>query len=202
MSDLDKQQVDDAPKTSKDDENISKNEPQYIDEAKLNSAITGRLKSFEKRFDEKLDKLIASQNSSKKEDATKEDVSEFKLLQRKIQELESEREAEKQASRSEKLNSTVKDQLLNIGVEPKVIRSVIALFKEDKAIGYNADGEIVFKDRFSGEMDLAAGLKKWQQSEEAKFFIPAKTIKGAGATSPKSDNKTPSSKNKLTDDQV
>ena len=189
-------QNDESSKTSISDEDTNKTSEDA--NVKINSIITSRFKAFEKSLDKMLEAKLSAfapkQPEEKTEGSTVKVSPEVKELQAQIAKMQEKELANETKFKAEKLNSTLKDKLLELGVDPKMARAAIAILKEDQAVKYNDENELIFYDRHTGEQDLSAGLKNWSKSEEAKNFKAASTISGSGAKSPNTDANGDSSK--------
>lgn len=88
-------------------------------------------------------------------------------------------EAEARAA-DQRLRTTLGDALTKVGVEPRYVRQAIALLVDaDKRVALSDDGQIVFRDG-GAELDLAAGLKDWIKTDEAKIYLAPRGASGSG----------------------
>jgi hypothetical protein len=143
----------------------------------VNAAISSRNKNFEKKFEELMGKLAPTEPDTKPGEKPSAELSK---LQKQLADLQAERESEKEKRRDLELRSSVKEKLSSLGIQPTHIKAAMAvLVDSERSIGYNEDGELVFRTP-TGDRDLESGLKAWAKSEEAKLFLPPRGVAGSG----------------------
>lgn len=174
------------------------NKPEYVSREELNqivnSAISSRNKSFEKKFDEFINKF----NSNTAEKQETKPTSEKEGFVKRIAALEQERDAAISKQRDKDLREQVRDNLTKAGIPPHLQKAAMAiLISEDKVVSYDEDGTMVFKTQNEGNLVLAEGIKSWVKSDEGKNFLPAKGAAGSGDRNYNSSNNKTSQK--LTD---
>lgn len=173
--------------------------PQYVTIEQFNTALNGMASSQKKEFRKSIDELkglLVSQQQEKVEKEQPEKVDpnanpEFAKMQKQLAEttkrleaISAEKEAEIVKRKDTELNTSLQAELAKIGVPASRIKAVVAMMKhEDKVVGYDEDGSLVFKTP-NGDTDLAAGIKGWSKTDEGKEFIAATGVKGAGNKSP------------------
>ena len=154
----------------------------------VNSAISSRFKSFER----KLDEFATNFKPTTQEEPKKEDK--FSVLQRQMEAIQKERDAEVAKRKDTELRTSIKDALVKSGVSPHMVKAAMSvLVDSDKVVGYNDDDQIVFKTA-TGDLDLANGIKTWAKSEEGKVFVAPRGTQGSGERSfgkPTVNGKTP-----------
>lgn len=172
----------------------TKEQPAYVTMEQLNSVLNSALSNRSKSFSKELSELktLLTQSVQPKEEI-KEDptpnkneiykqLKEYKDL---VDQLKKERDEHKSKSKSDRLNSSVKETLTKFGVQSNQLKAALAVLKEDGFLGYDEDDEdrLVFK---SGHevVDIQEGLKSWLKSEDGKVFSPSKNPKGSGSLKP------------------
>jgi hypothetical protein len=151
----------------------------------INAAISGRLKSFEKRLEEFSTK-IAPQPQQEPQDDKKPSNAELAALKRQFDALQKERDLEVSRRKDSELRTTIKDQLQKTGVAPHLTKAAMAvLVDSDKLVGYNEDGELVFRTS-TGDLTVEEGIRSWVKSEEGKSFVQPKGVSGSGERQVKS----------------
>jgi len=166
------------------EESVETSAPSYIDDAKLNAALSNRDKRWEKKqaelFNSFKEELLGHINAPKKEAASEkaEDKSsyvskaEFDKLQRKYALQE---EATQKAIRTsiEKEAYTELRSKLSDKVKPEAVDAVARLlYHADKKVIVDDDGELSWIDG-EDRVDLDSGLKNWMKSREASIFLSA-----------------------------
>jgi hypothetical protein len=113
---------------------------------------------------------------------------ELAKLRKRLERAEREREEEKRA-REEESQKRLRDEeisslhkaLTQAGADPSSVRFVVStLYSEDKRIGRDAEGRIVFRHD-DEEMSLESGVKAWLSTDEGKRFLPPRGASGSGA---------------------
>ena len=148
----------------------------------VNSAISSRMKSFEKKLEEFTSKLTPQQTEEK----PAEKISNLELVQLKkqLELIQKERDTEVSKRKDFELRNTVKEQLLKNGVNPNMVKAAMAILVDsDKLVSYNEDNEICWSDKELGKIDLSSGLKNWSKTDEGKSFLAPKSLQGTGSTS-------------------
>lgn len=176
-------------------DNSAPNQEQDSDESAninetINRAITARLRSFSEKIDsmleEKLSKLQPVDKEEKSKKSTASPDPEVEAIQNELKALQNERKANRDMS----LRATVKEKLLQAGVNPSAVKALVALHVDsEKTISYASDGsnEILFRDHDSHHT-LDHGISNWLKSDEAKIYLTPKGHKGAGFTSTKNSS--------------
>lgn len=181
--------------------------PKYVSEEQLNRAITARFKTFEKSFESKFSEFGSSmfakfeefmkqapaqpQQSAQPQSAQPEESQEMKRMKKSLDELKASLEAERQEKMVERsknkqvvLRQKLAEELAKNGVNDPV-RAKLAignLVDAEKRVKISdSDDSISFVDFDNVEVDLAAGIRSWIKSEEAKIFLPAKNVTGSGS---------------------
>ena len=149
----------------------------------VNSAISSRLKSFEKKFDEFATKLTTKPESTEPILQQKEEkVSNAELLnlKKQFEALKVEKEQETAKRKDLDLRTTVKEHLQKAGVPAHLMKAATAVvIDSDKLVSYNEDDQLVFRSDV-GDLDLASGLKQWSKSSDGKVFLAPKNVSGSG----------------------
>jgi hypothetical protein len=176
-------------------------EPQYVTEEQLNKAITGRLKSFEKKLDDSLKSIneaykaqletlstTTQQTAPKEPKSTTGESPEFAGMKKRFAELEArskkleeERDAERNSAKDSKLRQKLGEELSTYGIPANAIRHAVGFLTDaDRRVSYDDNGDIVFKDSDGTQVDLTTGLRSWVQTEDAKLYLPARGSSGTG----------------------
>lgn len=185
---VDKPQANSEPKIEDDNSDfVTREELIQI----VNSAISSRTKSWERKMDEFIAKASPSVESEPKDDPKKPSLNK---LQEQLNKITAERDAEVAKRKDTDLRNMLRDNLTKAGVPAHLMKAAMAvLISEDKVVGYNEDNQMVFKSAAGEEMELATGLKTFFKSEEGKAFLPPKGATGSGdkAYSPSSSKPSP-----------
>jgi hypothetical protein len=94
---------------------------------------------------------------------------------------------ERSKSRTMTLRSAAIDQLARIGISGNNARLALNCLLQDQRIAFDTDvsagevDEIVFRSDDEGWVKLDLGLKSWAKSSDAKVFLPAAGVTGAGS---------------------
>jgi hypothetical protein len=92
---------------------------------------------------------------------------------------------EEEVKRNEE-RARLMDALRSANVSDERLRGAMALlYTEDKRIGRDASGKIVFKiqkDGYEDEVPLADGIAAWAESAEGKHYVTPKAVAGSGMT--------------------
>jgi hypothetical protein len=152
--------------------------------AEVNKTINGVVKNLKKELAPKPDPdpKPDPEPDPKPDDKAKPDF-QTKQLQEQVRKLtekfESADKARKEAedkAKSEKLRTTLREELGKAGVDPKKIDAAMRIFKDD--VRYNDSDEIIAG---SDEAPLAAYLES--VISDYDYLLPPKQVGGAGATS-------------------
>lgn len=181
-----------------DDEDLDARITRLLDQ-KLNPAITTHLKRFgekiEKTLGEQIAKLAPPKPEDKPEDKPapggappKADPELLKLregyekLQKQFAEESTARKAAEQKAARDATHADLRTHLDALGVKGARARAVIADLEQSGALKLNESGQYeltVKRARMKGAKpealtfdDLAAGLKDWAATEDAKEFLP------------------------------
>jgi hypothetical protein len=199
------------PSQTDDEENTSGDgdEGDADIDAKINAAITNRLKAFEKRVEKTLADTLAKMVPAPKADdeddegdeagetaaAPKATPAENRRLSKLEKELKREREAREKAEadaketeskrRSAEEDTALEAALREHGiVNPVQLRAAKALIKAEGRLVRDESDQIRLnaKDKYGGDVqyDLETGVKGWVASEEGKTFLPPRGVGGSG----------------------
>jgi hypothetical protein len=166
----------------------------------VNSAISNRMKSFERKMDEFMGKFT---QPTEEKPVKEEKVSNTELLQlkRQLEAIQKERDTEVSKRKDTELRNVVKEQLLKAGVNPSMVKAAMAILVDsDKVVGYDEADQVSWKDNDLGSIDLASGLRNWSKTDEGKSFIAPKLVQGTGAKG--FSNKVNKLENKLSRSEV
>jgi len=114
---------------------------------------------------------------------------ELKKLQEQIASLtkqaevaRSERDAERARARDSLLRQRLTDALSVVGIEGVRARHALGLLVDaEKRLRWSDDGEsILFRTDAHDELELAAGLREWLKTEDAKLYLPPRGAAGSG----------------------
>src|SRR5207253_1798980 len=89
---------------------------------------------------------------------------------------------ERERRRSSALRQRLTDELVKGGMDGARARHAVGFLVDvEKRVKYAADDadELVFADG-DEDLDLAAGLKAWLKSEDAKLYLPPRGVAGSG----------------------
>lgn len=119
-----------------------------------------------------------------------EETPAYKALQKQIDKLTQERDAEKTARAKEAEERKVTEEkgiltetLTKLGCAPKRVKAAVALlYTEEKRLARGEDGKLTFRDDEGTELPLEAGLKEWTAGDVGQEFLPARDVKGSGGT--------------------
>ena len=147
------------------------------------SQVKAMLAAAEQRYEQKLAALKPKAEPEK-------ELTAHAQMKAQVAEMIAEREAEKASARELQLQSSLKDELGAGNVPPHMMKAAIAtLVHADKLVGYNDDGQLVFKGKY-GDEDLVSGLKGWLKSEDGKAFQAPKGVTGSGDRAYRAGNPT------------
>lgn len=152
----------------------------------VNSAISQRNSSFEKKIEALLTK---PQETTEEVKPGRVPNAEIAAMKKQLDEMRAEKESEINKRRDTELRTSLRDHLTKAGVAPHLIKAAVAtLLVEDKAVGYTSDeyaadkNKVVFKTQ-NGEEELTSGLAKWIRSEEGSSFLAPRGAQGSGGKS-------------------
>lgn len=182
---------------------------------RMNGAIGSRFTRFEAALPDKLaaslkpieERLAALAHGGKSDDkggkgAKKEDggsdvearitaaiEAERAETRKRLQLIEDERAAEKRHAALEAERSALTEKLVALGVPADRVRAAVALLHtEEKRIGRDGDGRMIFKLRkgsgaaaYDDEVSIEDGIKQWLDTSDGKIFLPAKGTRGTGS---------------------
>jgi len=154
---------------------------------------------FAKTLDEKLSALAtptrprAGKGGDDVADAAAKMREEYEARMREVENqaksVREEAEAERAKAREQQERAALREQLREAGVPDGLLRgAVAALYVEDRRVGRDADGNIIFKAQRAGfvdELDLSKGITEWLDSEEGKHYRAARPVAGSGASGPR-----------------
>ena len=149
--------------------------------------LEGLLPDVERRL---LDSYTAS--TTKAPEAASAEAKKIAEYEAKLKEMNERMEAdsreranEKQKRLSLEEKSRLADELRLAGVPDSRVRAAVALvYTEDKRVGRNANGDVVYfvpKDGYTDEVSLSDGVKEWMKSDEGKVFLPPRDASGSGS---------------------
>ena len=159
----------------------------------INAALLGSSKRTEKRFAEMLEQSLAG---FKDKTETKVEVQSDKVapsaevaaLQKQIEKMQKEREAEKLSLAAQSKSVREKEaygqlkSLLTGKVKPEAIEHVAKLiFHADKRVAVNDEGQMTYRTDDDSEIDINEGVKQYLKSKDASIFLPAPVSKAAPA---------------------
>jgi hypothetical protein len=175
--------------------------PKYITEEQLQTALGERFRSFEQKVDKALgtlgsklkDELVAifpkpeppkPSDDGKSKDKEPSASPELKKLQEQItvltrqaDEARSERDAERARGRDATLRQRLTDALSAAGIEGVRARHAVGLLVDaERRVRWTEDGQAITFDDF----ELAAGLREWLKTDDAKLYLPARGVLGSG----------------------
>jgi hypothetical protein len=110
----------------------------------------------------------------------------------RMSEMEKKWEAERKRGEEERLKALraeergeLESALRSAGVADERLRGAVALlYTEDKRVGRDKDGKIVFrvpKEGYTDELSLSDGITEWIKTNEGKHYMPARPVGGSGA---------------------
>ena len=173
--------------------------------ALINSAVSSHLSRFRKSFErdvasaitsavaplaEQLAKLGGGNQddkaaASKGKDELAKAMARIDELERSNKEAIQRAEATEKARLSDEEKIALQKVLVAKGIEPGKLRAAVALlYTEDKRVGRDESGNIVFripKAGYTDEVTLDEGVAAWLKDDEGKSFLPARGAAGSGA---------------------
>lgn len=117
----------------------------------------------------------------------------------RVMELNKKLEAAENLRQQERNNAqrTEEKARLSAALQEKGVANIrgaaAILYTEDKRIGRDESGRIVYKaqrDGYEEELSLEAGLDEWLKSAEGKYYAPAVDVRGSGRTGGKAGKPT------------
>lgn len=106
-------------------------------------------------------------------------------IEKRAAKAESDQKTERENAQRTEERSKLTAALQAANVPQGLVRAAAALlYVEDKRIGRDRDGKVVFKAQREGyveDLDLAAGIEEWLKSAEGKYYAPARDVRGSGA---------------------
>lgn len=104
------------------------------------------------------------------------------LLTRQADEARSERDAERARTRDALLRQRVGDALSGVGIEGVRARHALGLLIDaEKRVRWADDGaSVLFRTDAHDELDLAAGVREWLKTDDAKLYLPPRGALGSG----------------------
>lgn len=163
----------------------------------VHGAITERLQRQEKKLIAEIDNRMAAileRLPQKQEDAPTAQASaadpkaEVEKMRREFQKrmdaMEQERAQEKRTALQSEEKNRLMETLTSAGLDaPRIKAATALLYNSEQRIGRAADGSIIFKgkDQFGdAELSLEEGVRSWLNTDDGKFFLPARNVGGSG----------------------
>jgi hypothetical protein len=175
--------------------------PKYITDEQLQTALGERFRFFEQKIDKALGTLgtklkdeVAAllpkpeppkpADDGKGKDKEPSASPELKRLQEQVTQLtkqaedaRSERDAERGRARDATLRQRLTDTLSAAGVEGVRARHAVGLLVDvERRVRWSEDGQSITFD----DVELAAGLREWLKTDDAKLYLPARGAQGSG----------------------
>jgi hypothetical protein len=179
--------------------------PKYVTEEQLQSALTERFRALEQKVDRTLsglgpklrDELATlfpkpepkppeggDGKSPPRKAGDGEPAPELKKLQDQIAQLttkaeaaERERDAERARARDTTLRQRLTEALSVAGIEGVRARHAVGLLVDaERRVRWTEDGQSIAFD----DIELAAGLREWLKTDDAKLYLPARGALGSG----------------------
>jgi hypothetical protein len=184
--------------------------PKYITEEQLQGTLSERFRAFEHKVDktlsaigpklkDELAALLPKPEPPKAEppkpegqaagDKEPESHAELRRLQEQISQLtkqnedaRTERDAERARARDVQLRQKLGESLATAGIEGVRARHAIGLLVDaERRLRWSEDGQaILFRGDGGDELDLAAGIRDWLKTEDAKLYLPPRGAAGSG----------------------
>lgn len=146
---------------------------------RVNAAITGRMKAFDKQ----LESITAVLARLAPPEEPEKQPSKMSQMEKQVELLTKERDQERQINKSKELRRQVTEKLTAKGVDASLLKPALAtLIDADKVVDYDEDDQIVFKTP-TGNLNLELGISNYLKSD-GKIFLPLKGTSGTGAKSP------------------
>jgi hypothetical protein len=156
----------------------------------LSEALKGLVGEIDGLVSTKLETMVAAKSTDGK-DKGKSGVEDNPMvlgLKKELADLRTKAEqAEKRAAAEEarakdiELRRKLGDELGKHGVDSSRAKMAVGfLIDSDKRARYSDEGEILFRDEEGNDLELAAGVKAWIRSEDAKIYLPPKGMHGSG----------------------
>jgi hypothetical protein len=104
------------------------------------------------------------------------------LLTKQAEDARGERDAERARARDSLLRQRVTDALSGVGIEGVRARHALGLLVDaERRVRWADDGEsILFRTEAHDDLDLAAGVREWLKTEDAKLYLPPRGAAGSG----------------------
>lgn len=157
--------------------------PQYVTQEQLNQALNGFRKSTKKDFDEI--KALFSQREEPETTASKpakgdkaEDLEKTEMKKQIQILLDRQAKADAEA-REVKLHASLRDALVQNGVDARYAEHAIALTKHKNMVRYDDDGNIVMRVN-DIDQPLSDAAKAFAKSEDAKIYLAPRDTRGSG----------------------
>jgi len=184
--------------------------PSYVTEEQLQAALTARFRTFEQKVDKTLSEGLGTFGTKLKDELAalfpkaepkpepaapkdgkprEEPNPELRRLQEQIgvltqqaDDARAERDAERARTRDSVLRQRVTDALSGVGIEGVRARHAIGVLVDaEKRVRWGEDGaSILFRTDSHDELELAAGVREWLKTEDAKLYLPARGALGSG----------------------
>ena len=174
--------------------------------AAVSNHVGRRTKQFEDRFTDfsgKIEQLLSQQTAAPEPATTEEDGqadNRFKAMQAKLDRMEQEvknREDQLKAEAAQRMDlnarNSLKDALSAAGVPGDRIKHAMAFLYDgsDKRVKHSESGELEFlvqRDGWEETTSLAEGVNAFLDSDEGKFYLPARNVAGSGNTGGSNSN--------------
>jgi hypothetical protein len=175
--------------------------PKYVTEEHLQSALGERFRTFEQKVDKTLstlggklkDELAAlfpkpeppkaepEGKGKDKEPAASPELRKLQdqitLLTKQADDARSERDAERARARDATLRQRLTDTLSAAGIEGVRARHAVGLLVDaERRVRWSDDGQAITFD----DVELAAGLREWLKTDDAKLYLPPRGALGSG----------------------
>lgn len=166
---MDAQTEEQVKSVNTESETVNSEKPiqEFDFDKKLNTAITSHLKRFEKKFFEQFKSNQPVQDSAM--------VNELKLqlseLQKQLDVVHQEKDAERAKARSEKKNSAINEALSEygfVGPSNKIAKRFL-----DSMVDFEND-DLVYNDPTVGKLSLKKGIESFLKTEEGSYLLPVK----------------------------
>jgi hypothetical protein len=174
-------------------------------DARMGTAISGAITSSNRKFEERIGKLletklegfktppVVEEEKPKKGKERENDDSvglqtmkqTIETLRAEMETTKKERDLERQKNRAGALRSTVAENLAKIGVKDAVSQKhAIAVLKEEGLVGYEdeASDRVVWRNPDGQTWEAEMGFRQWAKTPEAQRFMEATGTRGSGGT--------------------
>jgi hypothetical protein len=104
------------------------------------------------------------------------------LLTKQAEDARSERDAERARARDSLLRQRVTDALSGVGIEGVRARHALGLLVDaERRVRWAEDGaSVLFRTDAHDDLDLAAGVREWLKTDDAKLYLPPRGAAGSG----------------------